>query len=152
MASVSAARPSILAAQHRSGLFSASSLQGALLPFLTRCDGTRCLSRTTAQKATKTSENETESIASHVAASQDGEVKSPVTQTAATTGTDGVVKTERRKRVLSGVQPTGSLHLGNYLGAIRNWVTLQEEYGTCGMDLIGFFHSGDDGADQLCIS
>ena len=34
-----------------------------------------------------------------------------------------------RKRVLSGVQPTGSLHLGNYLGAIRNWVDLQEQYG-----------------------
>ncbi len=35
-----------------------------------------------------------------------------------------------RKRVLSGVQPTGTLHLGNYLGAIRNWVNLQELYGT----------------------
>lgn len=34
-----------------------------------------------------------------------------------------------RKRILSGVQPTGSLHLGNYLGAIRNWVTLQDLYG-----------------------
>jgi tryptophanyl-tRNA synthetase len=32
--------------------------------------------------------------------------------------------------VLSGVQPTGSLHLGNYLGAIRNWTTLQELYDT----------------------
>ena len=31
-----------------------------------------------------------------------------------------------RPRVLSGVQPTGSLHLGNYLGAIKNWVKLQE--------------------------
>ena len=37
---------------------------------------------------------------------------------------------ERRKRVLSGVQPTGSLHLGNYMGAIRNWVDLQETYDT----------------------
>lgn len=36
----------------------------------------------------------------------------------------------RRKRVLSGVQPTGSVHLGNYLGAIRNWVGLQELYDT----------------------
>ena len=26
------------------------------------------------------------------------------------------------KRVVSGIQPTGNLHLGNYLGAIRNWV------------------------------
>jgi len=34
-----------------------------------------------------------------------------------------------RKRVLSGVQPTGTLHLGNYLGAIRNWVNLQDLYG-----------------------
>jgi tryptophanyl-tRNA synthetase len=31
-------------------------------------------------------------------------------------------------RIFSGVQPTGNLHLGNYLGAIRNWVALQEEY------------------------
>uniref|UniRef100_A0A7S4PF16 tryptophan--tRNA ligase n=1 Tax=Guillardia theta TaxID=55529 RepID=A0A7S4PF16_GUITH len=33
-----------------------------------------------------------------------------------------------RKRVLSGVQPTGNLHLGNYLGAIRQWVKNQDEY------------------------
>lgn len=32
------------------------------------------------------------------------------------------------KRIFSGVQPTGNLHLGNYLGAIRNWVRLQDEY------------------------
>ena len=31
-------------------------------------------------------------------------------------------------RVLSGVQPTGNLHLGNYLGAIRNFVALQETH------------------------
>jgi tryptophanyl-tRNA synthetase len=31
-------------------------------------------------------------------------------------------------RIFSGVQPTGNLHLGNYLGAIRNWVDLQREY------------------------
>lgn len=37
----------------------------------------------------------------------------------------------RRKRVLSGVQPTGTLHLGNYFGAINNWVRLQETYGAC---------------------
>ncbi len=34
----------------------------------------------------------------------------------------------RKGRILSGVQPTGNLHLGNYLGAIRNWVRLQNEY------------------------
>ena len=31
-------------------------------------------------------------------------------------------------RVVSGIQPTGNLHLGNYLGAIRNWVRMQDEY------------------------
>jgi len=31
-------------------------------------------------------------------------------------------------RIFSGVQPTGNLHLGNYLGAIRNWVTLQKDF------------------------
>ena len=31
-------------------------------------------------------------------------------------------------RIFSGVQPTGNLHLGNYLGAIRNWVSMQDEY------------------------
>jgi tryptophanyl-tRNA synthetase len=34
-------------------------------------------------------------------------------------------KKVRTERVLSGVQPTGSLHLGNYLGAIRQWVDFQ---------------------------
>src|SRR5579864_6298082 len=33
-----------------------------------------------------------------------------------------------KKRVFSGVQPTGNLHLGNYLGAIRNWAASQAEY------------------------
>ncbi|MFH7025437.1 MAG: tryptophan--tRNA ligase [Heteroscytonema crispum UTEX LB 1556] len=33
-----------------------------------------------------------------------------------------------KQRVLSGVQPTGNYHLGNYLGAIRNWVDGQSEY------------------------
>ena len=31
------------------------------------------------------------------------------------------------KRILSGVQPSGDLHLGNYLGAIKNFVSLQKE-------------------------
>src|SRR5437879_1628003 len=33
-----------------------------------------------------------------------------------------------QKRIFSGVQPTGNIHLGNYLGALRNWVALQREY------------------------
>ena len=32
------------------------------------------------------------------------------------------------KTVFSGIQPTGEIHLGNYLGAIRNWLTLQDQY------------------------
>ncbi|MEN6368932.1 MAG: tryptophan--tRNA ligase, partial [Thermotogota bacterium] len=31
------------------------------------------------------------------------------------------------KRVFSGIQPTGTMHIGNYFGAIRNWVSLQNE-------------------------
>ena len=33
-----------------------------------------------------------------------------------------------RARVLSGVQPTGNLHIGNYLGALKNWVKIQYDY------------------------
>ncbi len=42
-----------------------------------------------------------------------------------------------RKRVLSGVQPTGAIHLGNWIGAIRNWVELQKSHETyvCVVDL-----------------
>ena len=42
-----------------------------------------------------------------------------------------------KQRILSGVQPTGNLHLGNYFGAIRNWVNLQEQYDNffCVVDL-----------------
>ena len=42
-----------------------------------------------------------------------------------------------KKRVLSGVQPTGNLHIGNYLGAIRNWVEIQPNYDNffCVVDL-----------------
>ena len=32
------------------------------------------------------------------------------------------------KRIFSGIQPTGNLHLGNYLGAIRNWVGMQQDF------------------------
>ncbi|MBN2279893.1 MAG: tryptophan--tRNA ligase [Candidatus Marinimicrobia bacterium] len=34
----------------------------------------------------------------------------------------------RKKRILSGMRPTGKLHLGNYVGALENWVKLQGEY------------------------
>ena len=44
---------------------------------------------------------------------------------------------KNKKRILSGVQPTGELHLGNWLGAIKNWVDLQKEHETflCVVDL-----------------
>jgi len=36
--------------------------------------------------------------------------------------------TPPRKRVLSGMQPSGLMHLGNYLGALENWKALQDQY------------------------
>ncbi|HEY4606819.1 MAG TPA: tryptophan--tRNA ligase [Acidimicrobiia bacterium] len=43
----------------------------------------------------------------------------------------------RRKRVFSGMQPTGEAHLGNLVGALHNWVRMQDEYETiyCVVDL-----------------
>ncbi len=35
---------------------------------------------------------------------------------------------QRKKRIFSGIQPSGIITLGNYLGAVRNWVDLQDEY------------------------
>ena len=51
--------------------------------------------------------------------------------------TAGEARPTERPRVLSGVQPTGALHLGNWLGAIRNWVALQSDHDTffCVVDL-----------------
>ena len=34
----------------------------------------------------------------------------------------------RRKRILSGIQPTGTFTLGNYIGAVRNWAKLQDQF------------------------
>ena len=44
---------------------------------------------------------------------------------------------ERKKIVFSGVQPSGQITIGNYLGALRNWVSLQKEYNCifCVVDL-----------------
>jgi len=39
-----------------------------------------------------------------------------------------MTSTKTRKRVLSGMRPTGKLHLGNYVGALQNWVRMQDEY------------------------
>jgi len=35
---------------------------------------------------------------------------------------------DKKKRVLSGMRPTGKLHLGNYVGALQNWVRMQDDY------------------------
>ena len=34
----------------------------------------------------------------------------------------------KKKRILSGMRPTGKLHIGHYVGALENWIKLQEEY------------------------
>jgi len=59
-----------------------------------------------------------------------------MTRTFATTSETTEVKKKKTitRRILSGVQPTGSLHLGNYLGAIRQWVEFQDKY--CGDDKV----------------
>jgi tryptophanyl-tRNA synthetase len=41
-------------------------------------------------------------------------------------------------RIVSGIQPTGNLHLGNYLGAIRNWVRMQDEWSANGGQCLFF--------------
>jgi tryptophanyl-tRNA synthetase len=44
---------------------------------------------------------------------------------------------ENKKRVLSAIQPTGDIHIGNYFGAIQNWVRLQEDY-TCTFGVVDY--------------
>ena len=65
----------------------------------------------------------------HQVASRSLRLKSTTTQqpTEALPPTAPKKKTIPTERVLSGVQPTGSLHLGNYLGAIRQWVEFQNQ-------------------------
>jgi tryptophanyl-tRNA synthetase len=41
-------------------------------------------------------------------------------------------------RIVSGIQPTGNLHLGNYLGAIRNWVRMQDDAAASGGECLFF--------------
>lgn len=45
------------------------------------------------------------------------------------TGKESILKLPVKKRVVSGVQPTGNLHFGNYLGAIKQWATNQVSTG-----------------------
>ena len=56
-------------------------------------------------------------------------------------------------RILSGIQPTGQLHLGNYLGAVRQWVQMQREYECyfmlADMHAITVAHDADALADNV---
>lgn len=38
------------------------------------------------------------------------------------------MKVEEKKRIFSGMQPSGMITLGNYLGALKNWTNLQDDY------------------------
>ncbi len=51
--------------------------------------------------------------------------------------TSGSTPRASRGRIFSGIKPSGNLHLGNYLGAIRNWVAMQRDYDSmfCMVDL-----------------
>jgi tryptophanyl-tRNA synthetase len=52
-----------------------------------------------------------------------------------------------RERVLSGMRPTGKLHLGNYLGALDNWVRLQEDHE--GFFFVANWHALTTGAEDV---
>ncbi len=53
-------------------------------------------------------------------------------------------------RVLSGMRPTGKLHLGNYVGALRNWVNLQDDY-DCFFFIADWHSLTTDYADTSCL-
>merc|ERR1712071_59070 len=57
-----------------------------------------------------------------------GETASDATTATSNSAEETNKKGKTKSRILSGVQPTGSLHLGNYLGAIRQWVDFQNSY------------------------
>ena len=52
---------------------------------------------------------------------------------------------EKRKRILSGIQPTGTPTLGNYIGAVRNWALLQSDY-DC-LYMVADLHSLESGVN-----
>jgi tryptophanyl-tRNA synthetase len=52
----------------------------------------------------------------------------------------------KRKRVLSGMRPTGKLHVGHYVGALQNWVRMQDEY-TCFFEVADWHALTTDYAD-----
>ena len=58
--------------------------------------------------------------------------------------------TNTQPRILSGIQPTGSLHLGNYLGALSQWVPMQDTYSCnfCVVDLHAVTNTKDHKLQQ----
>src|SRR5512136_730855 len=55
-----------------------------------------------------------------------------------------------RPRILSGMRPTGALHLGNYMGALDNWVLLQDRY-ECFFSIVDWHSLTTDYADPSAI-
>jgi tryptophanyl-tRNA synthetase len=53
---------------------------------------------------------------------------SPASEVLEAAHTKGAARVPQRKRVLSGMRPTGRLHIGHYFGALSNWIRMQEEY------------------------
>src|SRR5215207_4922176 len=58
----------------------------------------------------------------------------------------GAERAMERKRILTGIRPTGALHLGHYAGALHNWVRLQHEYET--FFLIADYQVSDYAGDE----
>jgi tryptophanyl-tRNA synthetase len=56
----------------------------------------------------------------------------------------------KRQRILSGMRPTGALHLGNYMGALENWVRLQDSY-ECFFGVVDWHSLTTDYADPAAI-
>ena len=54
-------------------------------------------------------------------------------------------------RIVSGIQPTGNLHLGNYLGAIRNWVRMQDDLVSTGGECL-FFLADLPQSDHVAVT
>ena len=54
--------------------------------------------------------------------------------------------------VLSGLRPTGRVHLGNYFGAVRNWVGLQDRYAAAWAEAMGPAYSVMVASDQLHLT
>ena len=57
-------------------------------------------------------------------------------------GMDTMEEIKEKKRMLSGIKPSGDLTLGSYLGAIKNWAERSEEYVRCG--------TRSDGVSRMC--